>query len=146
MSGGLERHRREWTGRLLALRDALGELYAAEAAALSRDLQRWGKGFLVALLLVFAALALLFWLLAVVVATLVAVLAVWLPVWGAMLATLGLLLVAVGTLGALAWFRMRKLGGPMALIGRRWRDHLDWWHERVLAEPAGEEGEDGAQH
>ena len=41
----IRRRGRDWGERLLVLRDALGELYAAEGAALSRDLQRWGKGF-----------------------------------------------------------------------------------------------------
>lgn len=133
---------RLWRQRLLALRDALGELYAAEAAALSRDLQRWGKGLALALVLAFAALALLFWLLALLVATAVATLAVWLPVWAAMLVTAALLLLVIGGLGLAAWARLRKLGGPLALVGRRWRDHADWWQERVLQEPAEEVSED----
>jgi hypothetical protein len=78
----------------------------------------------------------------------VAVLAVWLPLWGAMLVTLLLLALVVGALGGVAWLRLRKLGGPLTLVGRRWRDHLDWWQERVLAEPAAEqeEGDDVATH
>jgi hypothetical protein len=147
MNEGLERRTREWRDRLIGLREAMGELYAAELAALSRDFQRWGKGLVVALVLAFAALFGLFWLLATVVGTVVATLAVWLPVWGAMLATAGLLLLVVALLGFLAWRRLQRLGGPIALVGRRWRDHLDWWQDRVLQEPlaeeADEEGEDG---
>jgi hypothetical protein len=134
MNGELRSRGREWRQRLLALRDALGELYAAEATALSRDLERWGRGFLVALLLAGSALVLGFWLLALLVASLVAVLAIWLPVWGAMLVTFGSLLLVVAGLGLLAWVRLRRLGGPIALVGRRWRDHVAWWQERVLQE------------
>ena len=143
MSIGLERRSREWRERLVGLREAVGELYAAELAALSRDFERWGKGLAVALVLAAAALFLLFWLLATLVGTVVAALAVWLPVWGAMLVTAGLLLLIVALLGFLAWRRLKRLGGPLALVGRRWRDHLDWWQDRVLQEPTdGEEGDD----
>ena len=144
MSGGLERRSREWRERLVGLREAVGELYAAELAALSRDFERWCKGLVVALVLAATALFLLFWLLATVIGTVVAALAVWLPVWGAMLVTAGILLLVVALLGFLAWRRLQRLGGPLALVGRRWRDHLDWWEERVLQEPgAAEEGDDG---
>src|ERR1044072_1657135 len=83
----IRRRGRDWGGRLLALRDALGELYAAEGEALSPELSRWGNAFLLALLLILAALALAFWLLALLVGFLVALLAIWLPVWGATLIT-----------------------------------------------------------
>jgi hypothetical protein len=143
MSIGLERRSREWRDRLVGLREAVGELYAAELAALSRDFERWGKALVVALVLAAAALFLMFWLLATLVGTLVATLAVWLPVWGAMLVTAAVLLLGVALLGWLAWRRLQRLGGPLALVGRRWRDHLDWWQDRVLQEPAdGEEGDD----
>lgn len=146
MSGGLERRSREWRERLVGLREAVGELYAAELAALSRDFERWGKGLVVALVLAAAALFLLFWLLATLVGTVVAALAVWLPVWGAMLVTAGLLLLAVALLGFLAWRRLQRVGGPLALVGRRWRDHLDWWQDRVLQEPMdAEEGDDATR-
>jgi hypothetical protein len=137
----LGRRGREWQERLLGLRQALGELYAAEADALSRDLQRWGKGFVGALLLAFAALTLAFWLLAVLVGLMVAVLAIWLPVWAATLATLVLLSAIVAALGWVAWRRFQALGGPLARVQRRWRDHWDWWNERVLDAP-GDEYED----
>ena len=137
----IRRRGRDWGERLLVLRDALGELYAAEGAALSRDLQRWGKGFLVALLLLVAALMLGFWLLAVLVGFLVALLAIWLPVWGATLATAGILALVVGTLGWLGWRRLAKLGGPLSRVQRRWRDHLDWWQERVFEQPPIDEHE-----
>jgi hypothetical protein len=143
MKGELQARGREWRQRLLALRDALGELYAAEASALSRDLERWGRGFLVALLLAFAALVLGFWLLALLVASVVAVLAIWLPVWGATLVTFGLLVLIVAGLGLLAWVRLRRLGGPLALVGRRWRDHVAWWQERVLLDPELDEPPEG---
>lgn len=132
---------RDWSERLLVLRDALGELYAAEGAALSRDLQRWGKGFLVAVLLLVAALMLGFWLLAVLVGFLVALLAIWLPVWGATLVTAGILALVVGSLGWLGWRRLVKLGGPLSRVQRRWRDHFDWWQERVFEQPQGEQRE-----
>jgi hypothetical protein len=138
----IRRRGRDWGERLLALRDALGELYAAEGEALSRDLARWGKAFAVALLLLLAALALGFWLLAVLVGFLVALLAIWLPVWGAVLATAGVLALVVGGLAWLGWRRLAALGGPLARVRRRWRDHADWWRERVFDAPTDEEPED----
>ena len=140
MGSGLRK--REWQQRLLGLREAVGELYAAESAALSRDLGKWGKGFGVAVVLLLAALALGFWLLALLVASLVAVLAIWLPVWGATLAAAGVVALVVGGLGWLGWRRMQALGGPLGRVQRRWRDHLDWWRERVFEPPADEEPEE----
>src|SRR4051794_6620961 len=101
MGDGVRERKREWQERLLGLREAVGELYAAESAALSRDLARWGKGFAVALVLLLAALALGFWLLALLTASLVAVLAIWLPVWGASLVTTGVVLLVILGLAAL---------------------------------------------
>jgi hypothetical protein len=142
---GLGRRGQEWQDRLVGLREALGELYAAEADALSRDLARWGRGFAGALLLALAALALGFWLLAVLVGLMVAVIAIWLPVWVATLITFAVLLVAVAGLGWVAWRRLQALGGPFARVQRRWRDHWDWWNERVLdAPPPEEDGDDDA--
>lgn len=141
----IRRRGREWQERLLALRDALGDLYAAEGEALSRDLAHWGKGFAVALLLVLAALALGFWLLALLVAFLVALFAIWLPVWGAILAAMGVLALVVGGLGLVGWKRLEALGGPLGRVQRRWRDHWDWWQERVFDAPAGEELDDGRE-
>jgi hypothetical protein len=83
-------------------------------------------------LLLLAALMLGFWLIAVVVGFVVALLAVWLPVWGATLVTAGLLLLVVGGLAAVGWRRLQALEGPLARAQRRWRDHLDWWQERVF--------------
>ena len=141
MMRAMGRRGQEWQERLLGLREALGELYAAEADALSRDLARWGKGFVAAVLLALAALALGFWLLAVMVGLMVAVLAIWMPVWAAMLTTFAVLLVVVAILGGMAWGRLKELGGPLGRVQRRWRDHWDWWNERVLYAP--EPGEDG---
>jgi hypothetical protein len=135
--------RQEWRQRLLALRDALGELYGAEMDALSRDMARWGKGFVVACVLLLAALALGFWLLALLVASVVAVLAIWLPVWAASLITCGLVLLVVAGLALVGWRRLQALGGPLARVRRRWRDHLDWWNERVFAPLEEEPGDEG---
>lgn len=137
----IRRRGEEWKERLLTLREALGELYAAEAEALSRDLARWGKRFAVSLLLLLLALALGFWLLAVLVGFVVALLAVWLPVWGATLLTAGLLALVVGGLALWGWKRLQALGGPLGRVRRRWRDHVDWWQERVFdAAGTGERG------
>ena len=143
----IRRRGEEWKERLLTLREALGELYAAEAEALSRDLGQWGKRFAISVLLLLAALALGFWLLALLVAVVVAVLAVWLPVWAATLITAGLLALVVGGLALWGWKRLQALGGPIGRVQRRWRDHADWWQERVFdqagtEERGPEEGED----
>jgi len=137
----IRRRGRDWGERLLALRDALGELYAAEGEALSRDLARWGKAFVVAVVLLLAALALGFWLLALLVGFLVALLAIWLPVWAAVLVTLGVVALVVGGLGWIGWRRLVVLGGPLGRVQRRWRDHADWWRERVFDAPTVEEQE-----
>ena len=138
----IRRRGREWQDRLLTLREALAELYAAEGEALSRDLAEWGKRFAFALLLLLAALALGFWLLALLVGFLVALLAVWLPVWGATLAAAGVLALVVGGLAWWGWRRLQALGGPLQRVQRRWRDHVDWWQERVFDSGATEEAED----
>ena len=148
----IRRRGRDWGERLLALRDALGELYAAEGEALSRDLARWGKAFAVALLLLLAALALGFWLLALLVGLLVALLAIWLPVWGATLVAAGVLALVVGGLAWLGWRRLAALGGPLGRVKRRWRDHADWWRDRVFDAPddvsgdAADEGPEDQRH
>ena len=136
----IRRRGEEWKERLLTLREALGELYAAEAEALSRDLAQWGKRFAFSLLLLLAALMLGFWLLAVLVGFVIALLAVWLPVWGATLATAGLLALVVGGLALWGWKRLQALGGPIGRVQRRWRDHMDWWQERVFDQAGTDEG------
>ena len=135
----IRRRGREWQERLLSLREAVGELYAAESAALSRDLAQWGKAFAVAVLLLLAALALGFWLLALLVGFLVALFAIWLPVWGAALAAAGVVALVVGGLALVGWKRLQALGGPLGRVQRRWRDHWDWWNERVFEPPEGAE-------
>jgi hypothetical protein len=141
----IRRRGREWKERLLDIREALAELYAAEADALSRDLARWGKALTVALLLLLAAIMLAFWLIAVVVGFLVALLSLWLPVWGAALVTAGLLLLLIGTLAVVGWRRLSALGGPLERVRRRWRDHVGWWQERVFDSAAKGEGEHDAE-
>lgn len=141
MTDIIRRRGREWKERLLDLREALAELYAAEGDALSRDLARWGKALAVALLLLLAALMLAFWLIAVAVGFLVALLSVWLPVWGATLATAGLLSLVIAGLALVGWRRLSALGGPLERVQRRWRDHLSWWQERVFDSAVHEEGE-----
>lgn len=146
----IRRRGEEWKERLLTLREALGELYAAEAEALSRDLAQWGKRFAVSVVLLLAALALGFWLLALLVAVVVAVLAIWLPVWAATLITAGLLGLVVGGLALWGWKRLQALGGPIGRVQRRWRDHADWWQERVFdaagADEPGTEERDEPRH
>jgi putative superfamily III holin-X len=129
---GIRRRKREWQERLMALREAVGELYSAEADALSRDLGQWGKGFLAALLLLLAALALGFWLLAMLCGFLVALLAVWLPVWGATLVAMAIVALTIAGLAWVGLRRLQALGGPLARVQNRWRDHLDWWQDRVI--------------
>jgi hypothetical protein len=64
-------------------------------------------------------------------------------VWGATLATAGILALVVGGLGWLGWRRLAKLGGPLGRVQRRWRDHLDWWQERVFEQPLTDDRETG---
>ncbi len=143
MKDVIQRRGREWKERLLGLREAVAALYAAEGEALSRDLSSWGKGFAFAIVLLLAALAIGFWLVAVMVGFLVALLALWLPVWAAALITAGVLALAIALLAGIGWKRLQALGGPIARVQRRWRDHLAWWRERVF--DSEEEAEDEQQ-
>jgi hypothetical protein len=127
---------RHWRELFGGLGEAFFELLGAEIEALRRDFARSGRGLFAVLGYFAAALALAFWLLALVLAFLVALLAIWLPVWAATLSTLIALLAVTGALVGVGYRRLKRLEGPGRIVERRWQDHVEWWHERVLSEPA----------
>jgi hypothetical protein len=123
---------RRWRDLISGLGEALLDLLAAELEALKRDFARSGRGLLVVLGLFGAALVVAFWLVAAAVGFVIALLSLWLPVWGATLSTVGLLLVVTAILAGVGWWRLRRLDGPSRIFERRWREHREWWRERIL--------------
>ena len=125
---------RPWIDLFRGLGQSYLDLLAAEWAEVKRQLAASGKSLLWAAGLFGAAAAISFWLVALVLFVLVAVLHVWLPWWGAALVVTGLVLLVVAVLAALGVSRLKKVENPMAVVGRRYEDHLDWWDRRLLAE------------
>lgn len=147
-----------WIELFRALGGSLADLARAELAALQAELERNGRTLALALGLLGAAAAVGFWLVALVLYTLIQVLAIWLPLWGASLVVTGLAALATAALALIGISRIKRLENPAATVGRRWRDHREWWDRRLLAEgtaaslppgagadedePDGESGED----
>jgi hypothetical protein len=131
----MRRAAQQWRELFSGLGEALAELLAAELEALRRDFARSGRGLLGALVYLATALAMAFWLVALLVAFVVALAAVWLPAWAAVLVAFALLSLGTAALLWAGYRRMKRLQGPVEIVEHRWRDHLDWWHERVLEEP-----------
>jgi hypothetical protein len=127
---------RGWIELFRSLGQALFEVVRAEAEALGEDLRRSGGQLLRGLALFGGAAAVGFWTLGVLVLALIAVLAIWLPPWAAALIVAALFAGTAGLLAALGWRQLRQLETPAASIRRRLDDHLDWWQNRLLAEPA----------
>jgi hypothetical protein len=127
---------RGWIELFRSLGQALFEVLRAEAEALGADLRRSGGQLLRGLALFGGAAAVGFWTLGVLVLTLIAVLAIWLPPWAAALIVTALFAGTAGLLAVLGWRQLRQLETPAASIRRRLDDHLDWWQNRLLAEPA----------
>ena len=125
---------RPWIDLFRGLGQSYLDLLAAEWAEVKRQLAASGKSLLWAAGLFGAAAAISFWLVALLLFVLVAVLHVWLPWWGAALVVTGLVLLLVAILAGLGVARLKKVENPMAMVGRRYEDHLDWWDRRLLAE------------
>jgi membrane protein len=126
---------KEWLELLRHLGDAVLDLIAAEATALTGDLRRGGRQALGALL--FAAVAGVLGVLAWCLLTLALV-------WG--LATVvdpwlaALLVGAVYVVGAIACAaaarrRFRKIEPPVDVVRRRWEEQSTWFRNRILALP-----------
>jgi Zn-dependent protease with chaperone function len=127
---------RGWIELFRSLGQALFEVLRAEAEALGEDLRRSGAELLRGLALLGGAAAVAFWTLGALVLALIAVLAIWLPLWAATLIVAALFAGTTGLLAVLGWRRLRRLETPAASVRRRVEDHLDWWQNRLLAEPA----------
>lgn len=124
----------QWIELFRALGQSLADLARAELAALQAELERNGRTLAIALALLGGAGVVGFWLVALVLYSLIQVLAIWLPLWGASLIITGLALLVVAVLALIAVSRLKRLEGPAATVGRRWRDHREWWDRRLLAE------------
>jgi hypothetical protein len=126
-------------GGLIALVRALGqsliEVVRAELHALGEDFRRSGHHLWVAVALLCGAAALLFWTMGAVLFALVAILNIWLRLWAAALIVVGVFVLAAGLLVLLASRHLRRLESPAADVKKRLADHLDWWQNRLLAEP-----------
>jgi hypothetical protein len=118
-----------WIELFRSLGQALFDVLRAEAEALGEDFRRSGHHLVRGLALFGGAAAVGFWTLGVLVLALIAVLAIWLPAWAAALLVAALFATTAGVLAVLGLRQLRRLESPA--------DHLDWWHTRLLAEPAG---------
>lgn len=125
---------RPWVDLFRGLGQSYLDLLAAEWAEVKRQLAQSGKRLLWSAAFFGAAAAISFWLVALVLFVLIAVLHVWLPWWGAALVVTGAVLLVVAVLAWLGVSRLQKVENPMAVVGRRYEDHLDWWDRRLLAE------------
>lgn len=125
-----------WIELFRSLGQALFEVLRAEARALGEDFRRSGGELARGLALLGGAAALGFWTLGALILALIAVLAIWLPPWAAALIVTVLFAGAAGLLALLGMRRLRRLESPAESIRQRVSDHLDWWHHRLLAEPA----------
>lgn len=123
-----------WIELFRGLGQSYLDLLAAEWAEVKRQLALSGKRLAWAAAFFGAAAAVGFWLVALLLFLLVAVLHVWLPWWGAALIVTAVALLAVAVLGWLGLRKVQKVENPMATVGRRYEDHLDWWDRRLLNE------------
>lgn len=123
-----------WIGLFRNLGQAYLDLLAAEWAEVKRQLAQSGMRVVWAAAFFGAAAAVGFWLVALMLFLLVAVLHVWLPWWGAAAIVTAIALLVVAVLGWLGLRKIEKVESPLAVAGRRYEDHLDWWDRRLLAE------------
>ncbi|HEX2163623.1 MAG TPA: phage holin family protein [Thermoanaerobaculia bacterium] len=131
-----------WIELVRSLGQSYLDLLAAEWAEVKRELALSGRRVLWAAAFFGAAAAIGFWLVALMIFLLVAIFHVWLSWWASAAIVTGLVLLEIAVLGWLGYSRLRKVENPVAVVGRRYQDHLDWWDGRVLAgegrrEPAG---------
>ncbi len=124
-----------WIDLFRSLGAALVGVLRAEAQALGADVRRSGHLLGRGLALLGAAAGVLFWTLGVVIFTLVAVLHIWLPLWAAALIAMAIFGAAGGLLALAGISQLRRLENPADDIRRRVTDHLDWWQNRLLADP-----------
>lgn len=107
----------------------------AELSALGDDLSRSGRRLGGALLLLASALFVLFWAVGLAVYVAVEVAHLWLPRWAAAAVVLAVVLLLMAVLGAIGWWRIKRLEGPSVMLQRRWSSHREWWEDQF---PPGE--------
>jgi hypothetical protein len=130
---------KEWLELLRHLGDAVLDLIAAEASALTGELRRGGRQALGALMVaaVAAVLAVLAW--GLLTLALVWGLATFIDPWLAALAVGAVYAVAAIGCAVTARRRWRRIEPPADVVRRRWQEQNAWFRDRILALPP-EEG------
>lgn len=123
-----------WIELVRGLGQSYLDLLVAEWEEIKHQLALSGRRLLWSAAFFGAAAAVAFWLVALGLFLAVAVLHVWLPWWAAALIVTVVGLVKAGVLAWLGLARLERLENPVALVGRRKEDHLDWWDRRLLAD------------
>ncbi|HUO86983.1 MAG TPA: phage holin family protein [Thermoanaerobaculia bacterium] len=123
-----------WIELVRGLGQSYLDLLVAEWEEIKRQLALSGRRLAWSAAFFGAAAAVAFWLIALGLFLAVAVLHIWLPWWAAALIVTAVAVVKIAVLGWLGLSRLKRLENPVALIGRRKEDHLDWWDGRLLAE------------
>ncbi|MDP9122337.1 MAG: phage holin family protein [Acidobacteriota bacterium] len=124
-----------WVPLFRSLGQSLLAVFQAEVAVLGEDFKRSGRHLGVGAALVGAAAAISFWVAGLLLFVLVAVLSLWLETWAAALIVCAFFGLVAGILLYLGFRQLRQLASPLADIRRRAADHLEWWRNRLLAEP-----------
>ncbi|HEX2253808.1 MAG TPA: phage holin family protein [Thermoanaerobaculia bacterium] len=123
-----------WLGLFRSLGTAYLDLLRAEWAEVRREIAVSAKRLAVGVALLGAAAAVGFWFVAVAIYLVIVVLALWLPQWAAVLVVTVLLLAVIAVLALVGMKRLQKVESPTTVFARRYDDHLDWWHDRLLAQ------------
>ena len=131
---------KEWLELLRHLGDAVLDLIAAEAGALTGDLRRGGRQALAALTVaaVAAVLAVLAW--GLVTLALVWGLATVIDPWLAALAVGAVYAVAAIACALSARNRWRRIEPPAEIVRRRWEEQSTWFRDRILTLPPERQG------
>ena len=134
-----------WLARAQNLGSAYFAVLRAEISAALQDLADSGRSLLRAAVLFTVTIALGFWTVGLLVYFLIEMLALWLPRWGAVGIVFGIFVVATVSFALTSVARARRIETPTALLDRRFRDHADWWQERLGRERDPEAGADPAE-
>ncbi|MEO8196436.1 MAG: phage holin family protein [Thermoanaerobaculia bacterium] len=132
-----------WLARVQNLGSAYFAVLRAELGAALEELNESGRSLLRAALLFTVTLALGFWTVGLLVYFLIEILALWLPRWGAAGIVFGLFVVGTVSFAAASVARARRIEAPTAMLGRRFRDHADWWQGRIGGQEDGAGGRAG---
>lgn len=125
-----------WAESFRGLGQSILGVMRAEVAAIEADLKSSGHRLGVAAGLLAGAGLLVFWAVGLLVFAAVALLDVWLPLWGAALIVFLLFGAGAALLSYLGVRHLRQLESPVASVRQRISNHLDWWQNTLLAQPA----------